>query len=57
MKDLILNKEEFVRLGLQTITELNSDEFNKLLKDVEKVKKYVYHSPKKYRDDNIKNNY
>ena len=46
-----------MRLGLQTIKELNSDEFNKLLKDVEKVSKYTYCSPNKQIEDNIRRNY
>jgi hypothetical protein len=42
VKDLILNKEEFVRLGLQTIKELNSEEFNQLLRDVKHVREYTF---------------
>ena len=52
MKNLILNKEEFVRLGLQTIKELDSDEFNRLLKDVDIVRNYTYYGSNKNVEEN-----
>ena len=37
MKDLVVNKEEFVKLALLALKELDSEEFNALLKGVRMV--------------------
>ena len=50
MKNLVLNKEEFVHLGLQTIKELNSEEFNSILKDVNKISS-IYLQNKKLEEN------